>query len=244
MESFPLSLQIQTPHLLGFVSEVCTVVFGRWDAVWKVNGTITVAGMQVKNLVAQGGTSFYISVLSFCANVEVPVRADCFWEGSDGEWLHPNFPKLRMVDSGTGVEGGGWKVTDRKVEEMSFHSLRWCSVIRKRLQEAEASLSPGQGSCHKHGSYLLQRQSPHLPSSVLNSTGPVWHTHPNTAWSHRCWPNIPYQTCLWGEAQTLGESHHVILEGGLMLWSAYKNFGKNHRFKNGHRKEEILATAL
>lgn len=95
MESFPLSLQIQTPHLLGFVSEVCTVVFGRWDAVWKVNGTITVAGMQVKNLVAQGGTSFYVSVLSFCANVEVPVGADCFWEGSDRGVTPSKLPKIR-----------------------------------------------------------------------------------------------------------------------------------------------------
>lgn len=65
-ECLPHSLEIQTPDLLGFVdqrSEVCTVVFGASEMQsGRSLVQTTLAGMQVENPVAKGGTSFLFPV--------------------------------------------------------------------------------------------------------------------------------------------------------------------------------------
>lgn len=112
---------------------------------------------EVENPPAKGGTSF-----KFPVQVFVPVSRSQLDQGASKEdltveWLCPNFPKLGMVDPGTGAGDDRWKGIEGEDEEMAFHRSRGCSATRTRLQEPAGVLDRDPAAnreCH-----LLQRQS-------------------------------------------------------------------------------------
>lgn len=112
---------------------------------------------EVENPPAKGGTSFKFPVQVFVPASRSQVNQGASKEDLIVECLCPNFPKLGMVDPGTGAGGGGWKGIEGEDEEMAFHSSRGCSATRTRLQEPAGVLDRDPAAsreCH-----LLQRQS-------------------------------------------------------------------------------------
>lgn len=80
--------------------------------------------MEVKNPPAKGGTSFNFPVQVFVPVLRSQLDDGVSKEDLKVEWLWPKFPKLGMMDSGTGAGGGRWKGIEGEGEEMAFHTSR------------------------------------------------------------------------------------------------------------------------